>query len=137
MLLCSIKKTLWKSILDWSETFVLCSLTPWRKLSAVLFHPLSHMFAVTAPCSLSVSFQPTWVISNILIPRPLTQLAAMSEEHVLGLTAQGYLKGCANFALFTAPINSVCFGGSLCDVWMLDVGQSMANMQPCCLALCV
>lgn len=47
------------------------------------------------------------------------------------LTAQGYLKGCANFALFTAPINSICFGGSWCVAWMLDVGQSMPNMQPC------
>ncbi len=52
------------------------------------------------------------------------------------LTAQGYLKGCANFALFSASINSVRLGGSLCDAWMLDVGQSMANMLPRCLALC-
>lgn len=71
--------------LDRNETFVLCPLTPWCKLSTVLFHSLSHLFAVTAPCSVSVSFQPTWVISNILIPRPLTQLVATSEEHVLGV----------------------------------------------------
>lgn len=70
--LCSIRNLV-RGILDWC------------KLSTVLFHPLSHVFAVTAPCSRSVSFQPTWVISNILIPRTLTQLVAMSEEHVLGV----------------------------------------------------
>lgn len=41
------------------------------------------MFALTAVWSLNVSFQPTLVITNILIPGPLTQQVAMSEEHVL------------------------------------------------------
>lgn len=50
------------------------------------------------------------------------------------LTAQGYLKGCANFALFIAPINSVYFCGSLCAMCVVDVSQSMVNMLPCCLA---
>lgn len=50
------------------------------------------------------------------------------------LTAQGYLKGCANFALFTAPINSVCFGGSLCEVWMLDAAIDGQHVALRCLA---
>lgn len=54
------------------------------------------------------------------------------------LTAQGYLKGCANFALFTAPINPICSDGPLCLVCVLHVGQSMVNI--CCrvvLLLCL
>lgn len=53
------------------------------------------------------------------------------------LTAQGYLKGCANFALFTAPINSVCFGGSLCEVWMLDAAIDGQHVALRCLCFCV
>lgn len=53
------------------------------------------------------------------------------------LTAQGYLKGCANFALFTAPINSVCFSERLCMVLKLDVGWSMLRMPAMLSCFCV
>lgn len=107
------------------ETFVLRSLTPWRKL-----HCLTCLLWQHRALSVCVSFQPALAISNILIPRPPdTAGCHVWRACAWRLAAQGYLKGCANFVLFTAPINSICSGGSLCVAWMFDVGQSMADMQ--------
>lgn len=52
------------------------------------------------------------------------------------LTAQGYLKGCANFALFTAPINSAWVGlcaSSGCSIFVSSIANqlrlSITNLQ--------
>lgn len=126
-----------KSIL---KTMAPCSLTPWCKRCGVVFQPWSHVPAVTAPCSLSLcvlSAPKPRAISDPSIPRPPdTAGCHVWRACARRLTAQGYLKGCANFALFTAPINSVCPGGSLCvalDVWCRPI-DSRGPPRLCCLA---
>ncbi len=134
MLLFSIQK-LCKRYFGLQRNTVLCSPTPWCKRHAELFHPLPHVFAVTAPCSVCVFSAHLGNFKHIDSRGPDTAGCHVWRACAWRLTAQGYLKGCANFALFTAPINPICFGGSLCIVQMLDVGQSMASRVV--LLLCV
>ncbi len=124
-----------RSILDWNETFVLCSLTPRRKtFHCAISSTVSRVCCDSTMFSICVFSAHLGNFKHIDSQSPDTACCHVWRACAWRLKAQGYLKGCANFALFTAPINPVCFAGCLCIVWMLDVGQSMANMQLCCLA---
>lgn len=135
---------LWKETILWFslerlKKNSLCWNTHWAVFADTLplcYFILPYVFAVTAPCSLSVSFQPTWTILNVYwFPEPwhsrLPCLKSMCSMFNSPRLFKGMCKGCP----FHSP-NKFHLGGPSV-VWTLDVDQSIPNMHVLLLCLAV